>query len=282
MTGCERLTAARGPIPSDGLGLGLRPALYAELERYQGELGFLEVISENFLEPGGLPQANLRTFRERYPVVAHGVSLNLLGTSPLDFEYLSQVRSFLTAFNIPYATDHLCWTAHRGIQHHDLLPTPLSSGLVDYAVSRARLVQEFLGVPFGLENLSSYVSFAASDLSEWDFVRRIVLGADCFLMLDINNIYVSSQNHGFSAEEYLEAMPWDRVLQVHIAGHRVTPSGLLHDTHDRPISPEVWELYRRAWKIGGPFPTLLEWDAEIPSLQDLLGVLENAKQVRES
>jgi uncharacterized protein len=276
----ERLVRARGNIPSDGVGLGLRPQLYRDIEETHPALDFVEVISENFFEPESLSASNLRYFREQYPVLAHGVSLNLLGSDPFDLEYLEQLRSFLSAFQIPYATDHLCWTAHRGIHHHDLLPTPLSSGLVDYAVQRARFVQEFLGVPFGLENLSSYVTFSASDLTEWEFLRRIVVGADCYVMLDINNVYVSSINHDFSAEEYLEAVPWDRVLHVHIAGHRVTPSGLLHDTHDRPVAPEVWELYRKAWKLGGPFPTLLEWDAEIPPLVELLEVLETARRVR--
>jgi uncharacterized protein len=282
MIDADRLTRARGGVPNDGVGLGLRPALYRELESEAGKLDFLEAISDNFLESSGIAQANLRHFRRSYPLFAHGVGLNLLGTDGLDLEYLSRLRALVHEFELPHATDHLCWTAHRGVQHHELLPAPFSAELVSYVAERARYVQEFLGVPFGVENLSSYVTFRESDLTEWEFLRRVVVEADCFVLLDLNNIFVSSQNHGFSVDEYLEHVPWERVLYVHLAGHRVTPSGLLHDTHDQPIAPEVWELYQKAWKLGGPFPTLVEWDAEIPPLSELLQILEQAREVRSS
>jgi uncharacterized protein len=267
-------------LPKDGLGLGLRPELYAAIDSARPSLDFLEVISENYLEPGSLARERLRRVRKDYQVVLHGVSLNLLGTDALDLEYLSAVKELALELDAPYVTDHLCWTAHRGVQHHDLLPSPCSSELVPYAVERAAFVQDFLGVPFGIENLSSYVTFGASNLDEWEFYCQIAEQADCGLLLDVNNIHVSAKNHGFSAHAYLERIPWQRVLQVHLAGHRILPSGLVHDTHDCAVSPEVWELYATAWRLGGPFPTLLEWDADIPPLGELVSVLDRARAVR--
>jgi len=267
-------------LKQTALGLGLRPELYAELERATPELDFLEVITENFLDPQSVARQRLRCISERYSIVPHGVSLNLLGTDALALDYLHAVKDLAEELGAPYVTDHLCWTTHRGIQHHDLLPAPNARELIPYAAERAAFVQDFLGLPFGIENLSSYVTFRASDLDEWEFYCSVVERADCHLLLDLNNIYVSATNHGFPPVAYLERIPWRRVLQVHLAGHQVLPNGLLHDTHDRAVSPEVWALYAAAWKLGGPFPTLLEWDANIPSLDELLGTLRRACEVR--
>lgn len=265
------------PIHRHALGLGLRPCFYQALERSSAQVDFFEVLVENYLGISPLPRDNLRRVSERYPIVGHGVSLNLLGSEPLNMDYLSRVKDLVAEFSMPYMTDHLCWSAHGALTHHDLLPVPYARELIPYAAERAAAVQEFLGVPFGIENLSSYVAFTRDEIPEWEFYRAVVEQSGCWHMLDVNNVFVSSKNHRFSAAEYLAAVRWDRVLQVHIAGHQTRPDGLLHDTHDRPVRAEVWELYAEAWRLGGPFPTLLEWDAEIPTLDDAVRELHSAR-----
>lgn len=270
----------RSALPEGALGLGLRPELYRQLEQGPSGIDYFEIIAENYLEPEALPRSHLRRVAARWPIVVHGVALNLLGTDPLDLVYLSQLKELVGEFEPAFATDHLCWTAHRGVQHHDLLPVPFRADLVDYAAERAAFVQDYLGLPFGIENVSTYVSFSDNDMTEWDFICEVVKRADCKLLLDVNNIVVSSKNHGFCCDDYLAGVPWERVVEVHVAGHRVLPSGLLHDTHDQAPTHEVWELYRRAWQMGGPFPTLLEWDASLPPLEVMLGELDRARRLR--
>lgn len=260
------------------LGLGLRPRFYPELDACTAPVHFFEVLVENYLGASPLPKANLRRVAARYPIVGHGVSLNLLGSDPLNWEYLHQVKDLVAEFSMPFMSDHLCWSAHGALTHHDLLPAPYVRELIPYVAERAATVQEFLGIPFGIENLSSYVSFTRDDMLEWEFYRAVVEQSGCWHMLDINNVFVSSRNHGFDASEYIAAVRWDRVLQVHIAGHQVRPDGILHDTHDRPVRAEVWDLYAEAWRTGGPFPTLLEWDAEIPALDDAVKELLTARE----
>ncbi|WP_437576117.1 DUF692 domain-containing protein [Sorangium sp. So ce887] len=278
----DRAPGARSSIPREALGLGLRPPHHEAIERLRPRLGFFEIIAENYLGASPLPRERLRRIAERYPIVAHGVSLNLLGEAPLDRDHLSRLRDLIQELRIPYFTDHLCWTAFEGVTHHDLLPAPCDPELIPYAAGRAFEVQEALGVPFGIENLSSYVAWERDTVPEWVFYRRVVEESGCWAMLDINNVVVSSKNHGFDPREYLDSVPWHRVLQVHLAGHQVLPSGLRHDTHDRPVCDEVWSLYEEAWRRGGPFPTLLEWDAEIPPLSVALSELDKARQVRSS
>jgi uncharacterized protein (UPF0276 family) len=210
----------------------------------------------------------------------HGIGLNLLGHEPLDERYLDALARLADRLDVSFFSDHLCWTGAHGVRHHDLLPVPYTADLVDFAASRASYVQRRVGRPFGLENLSSYVALRASELSEVAFYTRVVREANCFYMLDVNNVFVSSVNHAFDAGEYLEAIDWGRVLQVHLAGHTRLSDGTLLDTHDRPICSEVWELYRRAWRSGGPFPTLIEWDARLPSVPELLEQVVMAREVR--
>lgn len=267
-------------LSREALGLDLRPPHYEAIERLRPELGFLEIIAENYLGPSPLPRERLRRIAERYPIVAHGVSLNLLGEAPLDRDFLSRLRDLIQELRIPYFTDHLCWTAFEGVTHHDLLPAPCDPELIPYAAGRAFEVQEALGVPFGIENLSSYVAWERDAMPEWEFYRRVVEESGCSSMLDLNNVFVSSVNHGFDPREYLDSVPWRRVLQVHLAGHQTLPSGLRHDTHDRPVCDEVWSLYEEAWRRGGPCPTLLEWDAEIPPLPVALAELDKARRAR--
>lgn len=268
------------PLARDALGLGLRRVHHDALFARWPEVGFFEAISENFLGPAPQPRQRLEQVAARYPVVLHGVGLNLLGHAPLDERYLDALCRLADAVDAPFVTDHLCWTGAHGVRHHDLLPTPFVPELVDWAAERAAYVQRRLGRPFGLENLSSYVAFEQSTMTEWDFYAAVIRRAGCWALLDVNNIYVSSQNHGFDPEAYLAAIDFSRVLQVHLAGHTRRADGLLIDTHDQKVADPVWALYAQAWRLGGPFPTLLEWDANIPPLPEVLAELGRAREVR--
>lgn len=271
---------ARATLPRDALGLGLRVPYYAHLFAHWPAVDYFEIISENFLDDAAPPQRNLARVKARYPIVLHGVGLNLLGHTPLDEAYLDAVCRLADRVDASFVTDHLCWTGAHGLNHHDLLPMPYVPALVDLAAERAAYVQKRLGRPFGLENLSSYVTFRESSMTEWAFYTAVVRAAGCHYMLDINNVYVSSQNHGFDPRTYLDAIDYDRVLQVHLAGHTREPSGTLVDTHDQPVCQEVWSLYRDAYRAHGPFPTLLEWDEKLPPMPEVMAELSKARTVR--
>ena len=251
-------------------------------------MGFVEVIAENFLSaparPLARPLARLDELAAHLPVTLHCVSLNLCGADPLNLQRISEIAALARRLGSPYVTDHLCWTSLGDLHHHDLLPPPCDAALAPYVSARVAAAQAAMGRPLGLENVSSYLRWPAREggeaLAEHEFYLRVVGGAGAYYMLDLNNLYVSSQNLGFDPDELLSALPWDRVLQAHIAGHQRHPSGLLHDTHDRPVCDEVWALYRSAWRRGGPFPTLLEWDADIPPLEALEDTLARALEVR--
>lgn len=275
----ESLRKARGLAP-DAMGLGLRAEHYPYLFAHEPELDYFEVISENFLAPSPVPRQRLGRVRARYPIVLHGVGLNLLGHAPLDETYLDALCRLADAVDAPFVTDHLCWTGAHGMSHHDLLPVPYVPELVELAAERAFEVQRRLGRPFGIENLSSYVEFRDSTLTEWEFYSAVIRAADCWSLLDVNNIYVSSRNHGFDPDRYLASVDFSRVLQVHLAGHTCESEGIIVDTHDHPVSDPVWALYARAWRMGGPFPTLVEWDAQIPPMPEVLAQLARAAEVR--
>lgn len=274
------LTGPTAEIARDALGLGLRPAHYREIFARPPAVDYFEIITDNFLGDALPPRRNLARVRERYPIVLHGVGLNLLGHAPLDERYIDAVARLADAVDAPFVTDHLCWTGAHGVHHHDLLPAPYTDDLVAFAAERARDVQARLGRPLGLENLSTYVELTASTMPEHEFYTRVVREAGCWLMLDINNVYVSSVNHGFDPHAYLDAIDYARVLQVHLAGHTRLDDGTLIDTHDGPVADAVWALYARAYREHGPFPTLVEWDAAIPPLPEVLAQLERAREVR--
>ncbi len=279
---------SHGLIPRDALGVGLRPAILKELKTMQGQratqerasVEYFEIISENFMGPAWPPRRNLDDIRKDFPVVMHGVGLNLLGHEALDTQYLDELATLADHIDAPFVSDHLCWTGAHGLSHHDLLPAPYRRDLIGYAAERAAYVQKHLGRPFALENVSSYVQFSSSEMNEWEFYRAVVEEAGVGFMLDINNIYVSSQNHEFDPRVYLAHIPFERVVQVHLAGHERMLDGAIIDTHDRPVADAVWELYREAWALGGPFPTLLEWDDKIPSWKELLQEIHKAREVR--
>lgn len=250
------------------IGLGLRIAHYSEIFSQWPEVDFFEIISENFMVEGGLPLVNLDRALERYKIVQHGVSLNIASQDPLNWDYLKRLKQLTQRTKTPFVTDHLCWTGSHGHNLHDLLPFPYTEALVKYIAEKARIVQDYLELPFGLENLSSYVSFSNSEMSEWEFYHQVIERSGCYYMCDINNIYVSSINHQFDPKDYIQGLDWDRVLQCHIAGHSELANGTILDTHDHPVRDEVWDLYNVAWQHSGGFPTLLEWDDNFISFNE--------------
>lgn len=255
--------AASSGLPNLGLGVGLRTAHFAHLLRERPVVDWLEIISENFIDSAGRPRYVLEQLAERYPIVMHGVSLSIGGCDPLDFDYLAKLRALAKAIDARWISDHVCWTGVAGRNTHDLLPMPLNEESLAHTAARVRQVQDFLERPLVLENPSSYVTFRSSTMSEWEFLARLTAETDCRLLLDVNNVYVSSVNHEFDPLEYIRNVPHDRVVQFHLAGHTDCGTHIV-DTHDGPVIDRVWELYREAHRLTGGAATLLEWDAKIP------------------
>ncbi|MDB5386511.1 MAG: hypothetical protein JWM11_2157 [Planctomycetaceae bacterium] len=262
------MTLPRLGLPHLGIGLGLRTVHFGYLLQETPAVDWFEIISENFLDSGGRPRYVLDQIAERYPVVMHGVSLSIGSTDPLNFEYLTKLKRLADAVGARWISDHLCWTGVLGLNTHDLLPLPFTEESLQHVIDRVRVVQEFLERPLILENPSSYVTFRSSTMPEWEFLSRVTEGADCGILLDVNNVYVSSVNHEFDAHEYLEKIPAQRVVQMHLAGHMNCGTHLI-DTHDGPVINPVWQLYRRASELTGGVSTLLEWDARIPSFPEM-------------
>jgi len=254
----------RWDLPDLGLGLGLRAPHVGRVLEETPELGFFEVISENVMGTDGPALHRLLRVAERYPIVLHGVSLSIGSTDPLDEEYLTALRALADRVGARWVSDHLCWTGVAGRNTHDLLPMPYTEQALAHVVERARRVSETLERPLVLENPSSYVEFRASTMSEAEFMARLVEEADCGLLLDVNNVYVSAFNHGFDARAWLDAMPADRIVQIHLAGHTNKGTHIL-DTHSDHVIDEVWALYEHVLRRVGPVPTMVEWDEDIPA-----------------
>jgi hypothetical protein len=261
-----------------GFGLGLRTPHYEAVLNEPHAIDWLEVITENYLVPGGKPLDYLERIRSRFPLVMHGVSLSIGSTDPVDFGYLAQVRALAARIEPHWISDHLCWTGIEGRNLHDLLPLPYTEEALAAVVERVGQVQDALGRQILLENVSSYLTYRASDMSEWEFLREVAQRADCAILLDINNIYVSSVNHGFDPLTYLRSMPADRVRQFHLAGHSDL-EGHLIDTHDHPIVEPVWNLYCAAVAQFGAVPTMIERDDNIPPLGELVAELQIARDL---
>lgn len=262
------MTNARLGHPNLGFGVGLRSVHFNYILGSQPQVDWFEIVSENFMDSGGRPRYILDQLADRYPIVMHGVSLSIGSADQLNFEYLKKLKRLADEIDAVWISDHLCWTGISGFNTHDLLPVPLTEESLDHIVGRIRIVQDFLERPLVLENPSTYVGFADSSLSEWEFISRMATDADCGLLLDVNNVYVSSVNHDFDPIHYLESLPHERVVQFHLAGHCNYGTHLI-DTHDGHVIEPVWELYRLAHRLTGGVSTLVEWDAKIPDFPTL-------------
>ena len=259
-----------------GFGVGLRRCHYAQILEEHPRIDWFEVISENFMVAGGRPLQVLEGVRSHYPIVMHGVSLSIGSTDPLNFAYLKQLAKIVRRFEPAWVSDHLCWTGVGRRNLHDLMPLPYTDEAVRHVANRIRRVQEVLERTILIENVSSYMEFTCSQLSEWEFLRAVADEADCAILLDINNIFVNAFNHGFDTVRYIDSVPADRVVQFHLAGHSDHGTYLL-DTHDHPIRPEVWQLYEHAVARFGRVPTLIEWDDNIPEFEVLAATVDEAR-----
>jgi len=269
-------------LPNPGDGVGLREVHYAHLMATPPAdwgVDWFEIISENYLDNRGYGRHVLEHVAAHRPIVMHGVSLSIGSTAPLDLAYLGKLRDLAGAFRPLWISDHLCWTGIGGINSHDLLPMPLTGESLDHVADRVVAVQEFLGRPLILENPSSYLQFRADQMPECEFLARLAERTGCGLLLDVNNVHVSATNHGFDPLAYLEAIPAEHVVQMHLAGPSDFGTHLI-DTHDKPVPDAVWALYARAWALCGPVATLLEWDADIPPFEELRAELAKARTAR--
>jgi len=261
------LMANRFQLPDLGIGLGLRTKHYSTILEQKPQLDWFEILSENYLRTEGRPLDFLEQIAEAYPLVMHGVSLSIGSSDPLDRQYLSELKALRDRVGARWVSDHLCWTGVAGKNTHDLLPMPYTEEALKHVVDRVRAVQDFLGAPLALENPSSYAEFSGNSMSEWEFLGRLAELADCALLLDVNNVYVSSKNHGFDPLTYLNAIPYDRVVQVHVAGHTDHGTHII-DSHIGPVIDSVWQLLATVYRRCDGVPVLLEWDAEIPSFEE--------------
>ena len=271
----------QGIAPFNGFGLGLRRPHFSDYLDGDVPVDFVEVISENYMVDGGRMLRILDEVREKHPVIIHGVSMSIGSTSGLDAEYLAKLKRLERRVDPLWVSDHLCWTRTSAHNSHDLLPLPLTGEALEVVCANIDRAQDALGRPMLFENPSSYVTFPEDDLTEWEFLTAMTQRTGCYLLLDVNNIYVSSQNHGFSADDYLAGLPMERVRQIHLAGH-TPPSeqgGLRIDTHDHDVCDEVWQLYAKAKARLGPVATMIERDGNIPPLQDLLAELDKARGI---
>ena len=259
-------------------GLGLRPEHYEEIVASPGKVSWFEALSENYMVKGGMPLYWLDRIRRDYPMALHGVSLSIGTTDPLDKAHLDELKALADRVQPMWVSDHLCFTGLRGLNMHDLLPLPYTEEALNHVAERVMRVQDHLGRRLVLENVSSYVTYAASELTEWEFIAALSERADCDILLDVNNVYVSAFNHEFDALAFLRAMPRARVRQFHLAGHLHKGSHII-DTHDHPIVPDVWDLYAEAVKLFPGVPTMIERDADIPPYEELLAELEVARRI---
>ena len=264
--------------PYLGYGLGLRTDHYEDVINNLPDVDWFEVISENYMVDGGKPLYYLDKVRSHYPLAMHGVSLSIGGTDPLDLEYLKRLKALAERVEPRWISDHLCWTGFQGKQLHDLMPLPYTEEAINHVAGRVAQVQELLGRRILLENVSSYVTYRHSAISEWEFLREIAERADCLILLDVNNVYVSASNHGFEPEAYLRGIPRERVYQFHLAGHSHNGE-IIVDTHDHDVPDPVWDLYAEAVRRFGRVSTMIERDADIPPLADLLDELDQARRV---
>ena len=260
-----------------GVGIGLRIPHYEHIFSRKPVVDWFEIISENYMIDAGRPLATLDRILEQYRVVQHGVSMYFGSVTAPDPEHLKRLKQLVRRTKTPWLSDHLCWGSVDGTYTHDLLPLPYTWEAVERTVERVRMVQDYLEIPVAVENVSSYAAFTGSEMTEWEFLTEVVERADCGILFDVNNVYVSAMNHEFNPMDYVNAVPSHRVAQIHIAGHSKYEKYIL-DTHDHPVIDPVWQLYARAIERCGPTPTLLEWDDHIPSFEEVHAEAKKAER----
>ncbi|MEE9344624.1 MAG: DUF692 domain-containing protein [Methylococcales bacterium] len=261
-----------------GFGLGLRTDHYQDVLTQLPDIDWFEICSENFMVAGGKPRYYLDAIKAHYPIVMHGVSLSIGSTDPLNKSYLQQLKTLINHVQPEWVSDHLCWTSYAQTNSHDLLPLPYTDEAIEHVVERVKRVQDYLGRQLLLENLSSYLSYKDSIYDEWTFLNTIAEQADCLILLDINNIYVSARNHGYDAVDYLQGINQQHVRQFHLAGHSDDGDYVI-DTHDDDVCDAVWTLYAQALQRFGAISTMIERDANIPEFNELYAELQQAKQI---
>lgn len=276
-----RLGHNRWNLPDLGLGVGLRPVHFRHIVEKWPRMDWFEILSENYIDTEGRPVHFLDQIAERYPIVMHGVSLSIGSTDPIDFEYLAKLKRLAERVRAVWMGDHICWTGVAGLNGHDLYPVPYTEESLSHLVERVRVVQDYLERPLVLENPSTYLTFRASSMPEEEFIARLAEYADCALLLDVNNVYVTCRNHDLDPYEYLKPIPYDRVVQIHLAGHTDHGSHCI-DTHNGRVIDPVWELYAEVQRRRGNTATLLEWDADIPKFEVLQREVGRANRFRDA
>ncbi len=266
-------------FPDLGIGVGLRTVHFSHILGKNPDVDWFEALSENYIDVGGRPRFVLEQIAERYPIVLHGVSMSIGSVDPLDVEFLRKLKALADAVNARWVSDHLCWTGVNGLNTHDLLPMPYNEEALRHTAARIKTASEILERPLVIENPSTYLEFAGSSMTEWDFLAALAEESDCGLLLDVNNVYVSSFNHGFDPRIYIDAIPADRVVQYHLAGHTNHGTHII-DTHNDFVIDEVWSLYGQACARTGNVSTLLEWDADIPDFPTVHAEARKAEAFR--
>ena len=272
------LTSSENRLEFLGYGLGLRTEYYDTILQQRPKVDWFEILSENYMVDGGKPLYYVDAIREHYPMVMHGVSMSIGGTDPLNMEYLAQLKALAKHVQPAWISDHLCWTGQGGHNLHDLMPLPYNQDVIGHVAGRVKRVQDYLERQILLENVSSYVTYTHSAMSEWEFYRAVVEEADCLMLLDINNIYVSARNHHFDPMDYLNSVPKNRVQQIHLAGHTDCGDYVI-DTHDHAVVDSVWQLYEAALKRFGPVSTMIERDDRFPPFEELMQELNQARNI---
>lgn len=274
------MASNRWGYPDLGFGIGLRSVHFEHILKNNPVIDWFEILSENYMDTGGRPLHVLDQVAERYPVVLHGVSLSVGSSDRVNFDYLKKLKALAKRINARWVSDHLCWTGVTGLNTHDLLPMPYTNQALRHTIERVKVIQDFLERPIALENASTYLEFSVSTWPESEFIAALAEEANCGILLDVNNVYVSSFNHGFDPRKYIDRIPRDRVVQMHLAGHTNKGTHIL-DTHSDYVINTVWELYRYAHRHLGGVSTLLEWDANIPSFDVVHGEALKARKFRE-
>jgi uncharacterized protein len=271
-------TVTHSGLPYLGFGLGLRTDHYQSVTDQWPDVDWFEIVSENYMVPGGMPLYWLDRVRERYPIIMHGVSLSIGTSDRLNWDYLRELKQLAARVDPGWFSDHLCWTGLGGTNIHDLLPLPYTEEAIDHVAGRIRTVQDFMERPMAIENVSSYLTYKDSTITEWEFLTEVAQRADCYILLDINNIFVSAFNHEFDALDYLNHIPPQRVAQFHLAGH-TNYGDYIIDTHDHAVIDPVWELYATAVRRFGPVSTMIERDDNIPPFAELKAELDHARRI---